>query len=207
MGDLFLAAGADRIAAVDLHTGQIQGFVDAPFDHLTALRLFVEYLAGSLEGDTTIVSPDSGRVKLASQYARHLDAHVAFIHKQRVADERNAVAALAVVGGVRGRHTIIVDDMIDTAGTVTAAVDLIKERGALTVRVVATHGVLSPPAIDRLKNASIDEIIITNTLPISEDARRLDNLKVISMGPTLAGAINAIFSDSSVSEIFQGENI
>ena len=207
MGDLFLAAGADRIAAVDLHTGQIQGFVDAPFDHLTAVRLFVEYLAGSLEGDTTIVSPDSGRVKLASQYARHLDAHVAFIHKQRVADERNAVAALAVVGGVRGRHTIIVDDMIDTAGTVTAAVDLIKERGALTVRVVATHGVLSPPAIDRLKNASIDEIIITNTLPISEDARRLDNLKVISMGPTLAGAINAIFSDSSVSEIFQGENI
>jgi ribose-phosphate pyrophosphokinase len=207
MGDLFLAAGADRIASVDLHTGQIQGFVDTPFDHLTAVRLFVDYLAGSLSGATTIVSPDSGRVKLASLYARHLDTLVAFVHKQRSADARNAVAALEVVGEVRGRHAIVVDDMIDTAGTVTAAVELLKARGALTVRVAATHGVLSPPAIDRLKNASIDEIIITDTLPISEDANRLDNLKVISMGPILSGAINAIFTDSSVSEIFKGENI
>ena len=207
LGDLFLAAGADRIVSVDLHTGQVQGFVDVPFDHLTAVHLFVAYLSDTLTGATTIVSPDSGRVKLAARYARHLDSYVAFVHKQRSADIRNDVAALAVVGEVRGRHAIIVDDMIDTGGTVTAAVELLKSRGALTVRVAATHGVLSPPAIDRLKNAPIDEIVITNTLPIPNDALRLDNLKVISIGPILAGAINAIFTDASVSEIFQGENI
>jgi len=207
MGDLLLAVGADRLVSVDLHTGQVQGFVDVPFDHLTAVHLFVEYLASTLTGATTIVSPDSGRVKLASRYARHLDALVAFVHKQRSADHRNVAAALEIVGEVRGRHAIIVDDMIDTAGTVTAAVELLKTRGALTVRVAATHGVLSPPALDRLKNAPIDEIILTNTLSISDDAQRLDNLKVISIGPILAGAINAIFTDASVSEIFQGENI
>jgi ribose-phosphate pyrophosphokinase len=207
MGDLFRAAGVDRIASVDLHTGQIQGFIDAPFDHLTALPIFSEYLAGTVTGPATVVSPDSGRVKLAARYARHLDAQVAFVHKRRSADERNEVDALEIVGEIEGRNCVIVDDMIDTAGTVVAAANLLIDRGALGVRVVATHGVLSPPAIDRLKNAPIDEVVITNTVPAPDDARHLHNLKVLSIGPVLAGVVNAIFTDASVSQIFKGENI
>jgi ribose-phosphate pyrophosphokinase len=207
MGDLFLAAGADRIVSVDLHTGQIQGFVDAPFDHLTAIALFTEYVEETMQGETTIVSPDAGRVKLASRFAAHLNAEVAFVYKRRLEDVRNQSETLWVVGEVKGRHCIIIDDMIDTAGTVTGAADLLRERGALSVRVVATHGVLSPPAVDRIKNAPIDELVITNTLPVPDDAKHLDSLTVLSIGPILAGAMNAIFADASVSEIFRGENI
>jgi ribose-phosphate pyrophosphokinase len=207
VGDLFMQAGADRIVSVDLHTGQIQGFIDAPFDHLTAITLFADYIENTIEGETTIVSPDTGRVKLASRFAAHLDAHVAFVHKRRVEDVRNESETLWVVGEVKDRHCIIVDDMIDTAGTVTGAAELLKERGALSVRVLATHGVLSPPAVDRLKNAPIDELVITNTLPVPDDATHLDFMTVLSIGPILAGAMNAIFTDASVSEIFQGENI
>jgi ribose-phosphate pyrophosphokinase len=207
MGDLFLTAGADRIASVDLHTGQIQGFIDAPFDSLTSLPIFVDYLRKGLEGPTTMVSPDSGRVKMASRYARHLDSQVAFVHKRRRADERNVADALEIVGEVEGRHCVIVDDMIDTAGTVVSAAELLKARGALSVKVVATHGVLSPPAVDRLKNAPISEVVITNTLPVPDDAHHLDNLTVLSIGPILAGVINAIFADASVSAIFKGENL
>ena len=207
MGDLFVAAGADRIVAVDLHTGQIQGFVDAPFDHLTALPVFVDYLRGSLDGPTTIVSPDTGRVKLAARYANHLDADVAFIHKRRREDVRNEVAALEVVGDIRDRHCIIVDDMIDTAGTATAAANLVMDRGALSVRLIATHGVLSDPAVDRLKNATISEVVVSNTLPVPDDAADLDKLTVLTIGSLLAGTINAIFTDASVSAIFEGENI
>ncbi|MEN8112760.1 MAG: ribose-phosphate diphosphokinase [Actinomycetota bacterium] len=207
MGDLFIAAGADRIVSLDLHTGQIQGFVDEPFDHLTALHLFAEYLEKTTEGPTTMVSPDSGRVKLASRYAQHLGARVAFVHKRRSSDVRNETSTLWVVGDVKDRHCIIVDDMIDTAGTVVGAVDLLKQRGALSVRVVSTHGVLSPPAVDRLRRAPIDELIITNSLPIPEEAVDLGMITVLSIGPLLAGAVSAIFADASVSEIFQGENI
>ena len=207
MGDLFLQAGADRIVSLDLHTGQIQGFVDAPFDHLTAIRLFADYVEDTLQGPTTIVSPDAGRVKLASRFAAHLDARVAFVHKRRAEDVRNDSSPLWVVGDVEDRHCIIIDDMVDTAGTVVGAAELLKERGALSVRVIATHGVLSPPAVDRLKNAPIDELVITNSLPVPDDASHLDSLTVLSIGPILAGAMNAIFADASVSEIFQGENI
>jgi ribose-phosphate pyrophosphokinase len=207
MGDLFRAAGSDRIVSVDLHTGQIQGFVDTPFDSLTAVPVFVEYLKNSLDGPTTIVSPDAGGAKLASKYARHLDAQVAFVHKRRRVDARNQVAALEVVGEVKGRHAILVDDMIDTAGTATAAADLLIERGVLSTRLVATHGVLSPPAVDRLKNAPIREVVISNTLPVPDDASNLDKLTVLSLGSLLAGTINAIFTDASVSEIFAGENM
>jgi ribose-phosphate pyrophosphokinase len=207
VGDLFMQAGADRIVSVDLHTGQIQGFIDAPFDHLTAITLFADYVEDTVQGATTIVSPDAGRVKLASRFAAHLNAEVAFVHKRRLEDVRNESETLWVVGEVKDRHCIIVDDMIDTAGTVTGAADLLKERGALSVRVLATHGVLSPPAVDRLKNAPIDELVITNTLPVPDDATHLDFMTVLSIGPILAGAMNAIFTDASVSEIFQGENI
>jgi len=207
MGDLFVAAGADRIVSLDLHTGQIQGFVDKPFDHLTALHLFADYLSKTTEGPTTMVSPDSGRVKLASRHAAHLGARVAFVHKRRSSDVRNETSTLWVVGDVRDRHCIIVDDMIDTAGTVVGAADLLRRRGALSVRVVATHGVLSPPAVQRIADAPIDELVITNSLPVPSEARALGKITVLSVGPILAGAVSAIFADASVSEIFQGENI
>ncbi len=207
MGDLFLRAGADRIVSLDLHTGQIQGFVDAPFDHLTATNLFAEYVEKTVQGPTTVVSPDAGRVKLASRFASHLNGNVAFVHKRRSADTRNEAETLWVVGEVKDYHCIIIDDMIDTAGTVVGAAELLMERGALSVRVLATHGVLSPPAVDRLKNAPISELVITNSLPVPDEATHLDMLTVLSIGPILAGAMNAIFVDASVSEIFQGENI
>ncbi len=207
MGDLFLAAGADRLVSVDLHTGQIQGFFSKPFDHLTALPVFVDYLRSVVDDPIAVVSPDTGRVKLASKYARHLGGTPAFIHKRRSEDVRNEVAALEVVGEVEDKHCVVVDDMIDTGGTAVAAAELIMDRGARDVRLVATHGVLSDPAVDRLKNAPIEEIVITNTLPVPEDASNLDKLTVLSIGQLLAGTVNAIFTDASVSEIFAGENV
>ncbi|MDK1017890.1 MAG: ribose-phosphate diphosphokinase [Actinomycetota bacterium] len=207
MGDLFIAAGANRIASVDLHTGQIQGFIDAPFDSLTAMPLFEEYFAHRLHGPITFVSPDSGGVKRATRFASHIDAEVAFVYKRRRGELRNDVDAEWVVGDVEGRHCVIVDDMIDTAGTVVASAELLVKRGALSVIVAATHGILSPPAIERLSAAPISEIIITNTLPVTPEALSLPNLTVLSVAPIVAGTIEAIFSDSSVSELFKGENI
>jgi len=206
MGDLFIAAGADRIAAVDLHTGQIQGFIDAPFDSLTAMPLFEDYLTRKLDGPITFVSPDSGGVKRATTFARHVDAEVAFVYKRRRSDVRNEIAAEWVVGEVEGRHCVIVDDMIDTAGTVIASAELLVKRGALSVVVLATHGVLAGPAVERLSKAPFSEIIITNTLPVTKEAMTLPNLTVLSIAPLLAGTIDAIFSDRSVSELFKGEN-
>jgi len=207
MGDLLTSSGADRIVSVDLHSAQIQGFVRKPFDHITALPVFQEHIEQTVDGPFTMVSPDTGRVKLASRYARRLDAEVAFVHKRRSVDEINKVAALQVVGDIEGRHAIMVDDMVDTAGTVAAAADLLKEGGALSVRVMATHGIFSPPAVDRLKNSPIDEVVVTNTLPVPEDARELPTLTVLSIAPFLASTLKAIFKDSSVSSIFMGENI
>jgi ribose-phosphate pyrophosphokinase len=207
IGDLFMTAGADRMVSVDLHTGQVQGFVSKPFDHLTALPIFSDYLRDRIKGPTTVVSPDAGGVKRAEKYARHLDAYVAFIHKRREADRHNVSAALTVVGSVKGRHAVIVDDMIDTAGTVVNAATLLREKGAESVTILATHGVLSPPAVDRLKNAPIEEVVITNTLPIPEEAEGFDKLNVLSVAPIVAEALQAIFMESSVSEIFLGENV
>ena len=207
MGDLFVTAGADRLASVDLHTGQIQGFVDVPFDHLTALPVFVDYLAKTLDGPTTIVSPDAGGVKRAARYARHLDAAVAFIDKRRSTDVRNLSESVEVIGDINGRHCIIVDDIIDTAGSAVGAANLLQQRGALSVRLAASHGIMSDPAVDRIKNSAISEVVISNTLPVPDDAVDLTTLTVLSIGSVLAGAINAIFTDASVSAIFKGENM
>ena len=206
MGDLFVAAGADRIVSVDLHTGQVQGFVPKPFDHLTALPIVVDYLRDRLDGPITVVSPDSGGVKRAERYARHLDAYVAFVAKRREVDAHNESEALAMVGKVRDRHAVIVDDIIDTAGTVCNAAELLKEKGATSVTVLATHGVLSDPSIDRLKNAPIQEVLITNTLPLPEEAKDLHEITVLSVSSLVAEALQAIFLESSVSAIFLGEN-
>jgi ribose-phosphate pyrophosphokinase len=206
MADLLIAAGADRIVSMDLHSAQIQGFTVKPFDHLTALPVFLEYLHSAVGKDMVIVSPDTGRVRLASLYARHLDAGVAFIHKRRLPDVHNESAALQVVGDVAGLHAVIVDDMIDTGGTVVAAAALLRKAGALSVRAMATHGVLSPPAAERCAGSALEEVVITNTLPVPPEATGLPNLRVLSVGPILADALRAIFAEESVSALFMGEN-
>lgn len=207
MADLFLTAGADRMVSIDLHTGQIQGFSDQPFDALTAMPLFTDYLSSTVDSPMTVVSPDAGGVKRAERYARHLGAYVAFIHKRREADMHNESSAKAVIGEVKGRHAVIVDDIIDTAGTVCNAAELLMEKGALSVTVAATHGILSDPAIDRIKNAPIRELVISNSVPLRADAQHLEQIKVLSIAPIVAEALEAIFMESSVSKLFLGENV
>ena len=206
IADLFMEAGADRLVSVDLHTGQLQGFISKPWDSLTALPIITDYLAGRIEGRITVLSPDSGGVKRAERYARHLDGDVAFIYKRRDPSAHNESEARSMSGKVTDRHVVIVDDMIDTAGTVCNAAEMVKDYGALSVRIAATHGIFSDPALDRIKNAPIEEVIVTNTLPVSQDVQSLDNVVVLSIAPILAETLQAIFMDSSVSEIFLGEN-
>jgi ribose-phosphate pyrophosphokinase len=209
--DLLTVAGADRLVSVDLHTGQIQGFFDGPVDHLTAVPLLADHLARHVTGDVVVVSPDAGGAKLAQRFANCLrDANVesdlAFINKRRPKGTHNVAVATEVVGNVAGNVCVLIDDMIDTAGTVTSAADLLVERGATEVWVLATHGVLSGPAIDRLKNAPIRQVVVTDTLPIPDD-KRFDALQVLSIAPTIAEALDAVFEDTSVSEIFRGDNV
>ena len=201
-----MTAGADRLVSVDLHTGQLQGFIHKPFDHLTALPIITDYLQGRVEGPITVLSPDAGGVKRAERYARFLDANVAFVYKRRDPAHHNVSEALEMAGSVAGRHVVILDDIIDTAGTVTSAAELVKDQGAISVRIAATHGVFSDPAVDRLKNAPIEEVIVTNTLPVPPQVLELDKIQVLSIAPILAEALQAIFMDTSVSDIFLGEN-
>lgn len=207
MGDLYMTAGADRLVSVDLHAGQLQGFISKPFDHLTALPIISDYLRSSIDGPVAVVSPDAGGVKRAEKYARRLDGSVAFVYKRRDPEKHNESAALEVSGEVEDHHAVIVDDMIDTAGTVCNAAELVRAKGALSVRIVATHPVLSGAAVDRLKNAPIEEVVVTNTLPVSDEALQLDKLTLLSIAPIIAEALQAIFMDSSVSEIFLGDNV
>ena len=211
VADMITAAGADRVVSVDLHTGQIQGFFDFPVDHLTAVPVIADYLGPTLHGEVTVVSPDAGGGKLARRYATKLeDQHglgvdLAFIDKRRPKGTHNVAVATEVVGEVAGRTCILVDDMIDTAGTVVSAAELLMSRGADEVIIAATHGLLSGPAVDRLKNGPIREVIVTNTVPISDD-KQFDTLRVLSIAPLLGSAIDAVFSDESVSGLFGGDN-
>ena len=205
IGDLFVTAGADRLVSVDLHSGQLQGFVPR-FDHLTVLPIITDYLRERISGPTAVISPDAGGVKRAEKYARRLDGTVAFVYKRREPDKHNISAAHELSGEVAGRHGIIVDDMIDTAGTVTQAAELVMAEGALSVRIAATHAIFSEPAIDRIKNSPVEEVIVTNTLPVPEAALELDKVKVLSIASIVAEAVHAIFTESSVSEIFLGDN-
>lgn len=206
VADLLTAAGANRVVTVDLHTGQIQGFFDYPVDHLTAVPVLSEYLAANVDGGVTVVSPDAGGGKLARRYAHVLDADLAFIDKRRPRGTHNVAEATEVVGEVEGRTCVLVDDMIDTAGTVVSAANLLVDRGATDVYVAATHGLFSGPAVDRLKNAPVREVIVTNTLPIP-DEKQFDSLRVLSIAPLIAEAIDAVFEDTSVSELFGGDNV
>jgi ribose-phosphate pyrophosphokinase len=213
LADLLTVAGADRVVTVDLHTGQIQGFFDCPVDHLTAVPLLADYVAREIggEGDVVVVSPDAGGLKLARRFANclgesNVESDLAFIDKRRPKGTHNVAEATDVVGNVAGNICILVDDMIDTAGTIVSAVNLLMDRGAREVRVAATHGVLSGPAVDRLKNAPVRQVVVTNTLPIPDD-KRFDALQVLSIAPIIAEALGAVFQDTSVSDIFRGDNV
>ncbi len=206
VADLLSVAGADRVVSVDLHSGQIQGFFDLPFDHLTAAPVLEEYMRAHIGPDAVVVSPDAGRVKVAQRYSQHLGTDLALVHKTRPRGTANKVEARHVVGSVEGRSCVIIDDMIDTAATICAAAELLSEAGAADIFVMATHGVLSDPAVDRLKAAPVSKVVVTDTLPISED-RVFDKLEVLSVAKIIADVLNAIFSETSVSEIFGGENL
>jgi ribose-phosphate pyrophosphokinase len=205
MADLFKTAGADRLICVDLHTSQIQGFFDGPVDHLMALPILSEYVRTKY-GDQklAVVSPDAGRIKVAEQWSARLNnAPLAFIHKTRDIDRPNETVANRVVGEVKNRVCILVDDMIDTAGTITKAADALYAEGAAGVVIAATHAILSGPAVDRLKNCQASEVIVTNTLPIAED-RRFDKLTELSIAPLISRAIREVFEDGSVTSLFDG---
>jgi ribose-phosphate pyrophosphokinase len=204
IADMFKTAGADRLMAVDLHTAQIQGFFDGPVDHLWALPLLANYIQEKYSTtNMTIVSPDAGRVRVADLWADRLGATLAIIHKRRDPNVANQVRVHEVVGEVAGRTCLVVDDMIDTAGTITQAAEALIANGAERVIVAATHAVLSGPAVDRLKNSQIGEVVVTNTLPIPEE-RRFDKLTVLSIAPLLARAIHEVFEDGSVTSLFDG---
>ncbi|MDP9240693.1 MAG: ribose-phosphate diphosphokinase [Actinomycetota bacterium] len=207
VADMFQTAGADRILTVDLHTAQIQGFFDGPVDHLFALPLLADYLVEKLDTSrVTVVAPDSGRVRVAERWTDRLGGcPLAFIHKTRDPLVPNEAVANRVVGDVEGRTCIIVDDMIDTGGTTVKAAEALFAAGATDVIAAATHGVLSGPAVDRLKNSRISEVVLTNTLPIPDD-KRCDKLTVLSIAPLIARAIREVFDDGSVTSMFGGDS-
>ena len=205
VADLFKTAGANRLMSVDLHTAQIQGFFDGPVDHLFALPLLADYLESKLDtSSVTVVAPDAGRVRVAERWTDRLGCPLAIIHKRRDPKIPNQVKVFDVVGEVDGRTCIIVDDMIDTASTITKAAEALKGHGAVDVIAAATHGVLSGPAADRLKNSEISEVVLTDTLPLPPEAK-IDKLTELSIAPLLAAAVKAVFEDGSVTELFGGE--
>ena len=205
MADLYKTAGANRILTVDLHTAQIQGFFNGPVDHLFAMDVLATYVEEKYRGrPMTVVAPDSGRVRVAERWTDRLGGcPLAFIHKTRDPHKPNQVVANRVVGDVEGRVCLIVDDMIDTGGTICKASEILHESGADDVVVAATHPVLSDPATERLKNSRISEIVVTNTLPLPPE-KRLDKITVLSIAPLVARAIREVFDDGSVTTLFGG---
>ena len=205
VADLFKTAGADRIMSVDLHASQIQGFFDGPVDHLFAMPVLMEYFREKLGDDPnlTIVSPDMGRVRVADRWSDELGAPLAIIHKRRDPKVANEVTVHDIVGHVDGRTCLMVDDLIDTGGTILKAAQALREHGASKVVVAATHAVFSGPAIERLSHPCIDEVVVTDTLPITEQ-KRFDTLTVLPIAPLIARAIHEVFEDGSVTSMFDG---
>lgn len=203
--DFLATAGADRIISVDLHSGQTQGFFNGPFDHLIARPIFVNYILNNFNPkDVVVVSPDAGRVKTAERYSAELGSPIAIIHKQRSTTKHNFAEAKYLFGKVKGKICIVIDDMVDTAGTICAAADLLSENGAKAVYGVAAHGVLSKPAIERIDKSAFTRVIVTDTLPQSKHKSK--KIEVLSIAPLIANAIEAIFAGNSVSELFDGAN-
>ena len=207
MADLYKTAGADRLMVVDLHTSQIQGFFDGPVDHLFALPMLANYVGSKVDRSMlTIVSPDSGRVRVAERWSELLGGcPIAFIHKTRDPLVPNEAVVGRVVGDVTGRTCVVIDDMIDTAGTITKAVDALFEGGAKDVIVAATHAVFSGPAVERLKECRAVEVVVTNSLPIADD-KHFDKLTVLTIAPLLGRAIREVFEDGSVTSLFDGHS-
>jgi ribose-phosphate pyrophosphokinase len=207
MADLYKTAGADRLMVVDLHTSQIQGFFDGPVDHLFALPMLANYVGSKVDRSMlTIVSPDSGRVRVAERWSELLGGcPIAFIHKTRDPFVPNEAVVGRVVGDVTGRTCVVIDDMIDTAGTITKAVDALFEGGAKDVIVAATHAVFSGPAVERLKESRAVEVVVTDSLPIADD-KHFDKLTVLSIAPLLGRAIREVFEDGSVTSLFDGHS-
>jgi ribose-phosphate pyrophosphokinase len=208
VADLLSKAGANRVVSVDLHSGQIQGYFDFPFDHLTALPILSNYLEEELGlsgEDLVVVAPDAGRIRTAEKLREYLHADLAFLYKRRSRREAHKIEEMAVVGEVEGRPCVLVDDMIDTAGTVSSGAEALAAMGAGPIYATATHSILSGKARQVLEESSIEQVVVTNTLPIPED-RYFDKLKVLSIAPLIASALRAVFEESSVSEIFGGDN-
>jgi ribose-phosphate pyrophosphokinase len=209
IADLLTTAGADRVVSVDLHSGQIQGYFDFPFDHLTALPILSDYLKNELmlhgDDDLVVVAPDAGRIKTAEKLRKHLHADLAFLYKRRSRMEAHKIEEMAVVGEVQGRPCVIIDDMIDTAGTVAKGAAALDQHGAGPIYAAATHPILSGKAVQNLEEAPITEVVVTNTVPLPEE-RHFAKLRVLSIAPLIASALRAVFEDTSVSEIFHGDN-
>jgi ribose-phosphate pyrophosphokinase len=205
MADLFKTAGADRLITVDLHADQVQGFFDGPVDHLMALPILADHIKVKYGNQPlAIVSPDAGRIKVAERWSARLGgAPLAFIHKSRRTDRPNETVANRVVGDVTGRMCVLVDDMIDTGGTIANAADALMADGAAGVVIAATHAILSDPAVDRLKNCPAVEVVVTNTLPLSPD-QEFDKLTCLSIAPLVSRAIREVFEDGSVTSMFDG---
>ena len=208
VADLLSTAGADRVVSVDLHSGQIQGYFDFPFDHLTALPLLEEYFSnqqGLSPDDLVVVAPDAGRVKVAERLQQHLHADIAYINKRRSRHEPQKIEAVEVVGKVGGRPCVLIDDMIDTTGTMVEGARALAEQGSSHVYAAATHGLFSGPAVNRIEDSPIEGVVVTNTLPVPEQ-KQFAKLTVVSIAPIIGSALRAVFEDTSVSEIFHGEN-
>ncbi len=203
VADIISAAGADRGLSMDLHAGQIQGFFDFPVDHITATPLLASHLTGKNYQNLVVVSPDAGRVKVAKKFADRLHCPLAILHKRR--PDKNVAEVLHVIGDVEGKTTVLIDDMIDTAGTMVEAATALRENGAERIFACATHPILSGTAVDRLRNSEIEEIAVTNTVPVPPE-NRLDKMVVLSVAPLLASCITAVFKDESVSEIAGADN-
>lgn len=204
IADLYRAAGANRIMSVDLHAAQIQGFFDGPVDHLFAMPVLLEHFRAQLNSDTlTVVSPDMGRVRVADNWSDKLGAPLAIIHKRRDPKVPNDVSVHEIVGDVDGRVCLLVDDMIDTGRTIVKAAEALKRNGAKSVVVAATHAVFSDPATDVLQAEAIDQVVVTDTLPVPQD-KRWDRLTVLPIAPLLARAIREVFEDGSVTSMFDG---
>ncbi|GGH62940.1 ribose-phosphate diphosphokinase [Rothia aerolata] len=208
ISDLYKTAGADRLMSVDLHTAQIQGFFDGPVDHLMAIPLLAQHVKESVEdvSNVTVVSPDTGRVRVAEQWADLLGgAPLAFVHKTRDINVPNKAVSKTVVGDIKGRTCVLIDDMIDTGGTISGAVQVLKDHGAKDVIIAATHPVFSGPAVERLSNSGAREVIVTNTLPVPEE-HQFENLTVLSIAPLIARAIKEVFDEGSVTSLFNGRS-
>jgi ribose-phosphate pyrophosphokinase len=199
VADLMTTAGIDKVIAMDLHQGQIQGFFDQPVNHLTALPILADYLESLDLENICIVSPDVGRVKVAKKFADMCGASLAIMHKGR--PDHNVAEITHVIGEVEGRACIVIDDMIDTAGSVTEGAKSLMQKGAKSVYVTATHGIFSPPAYDRIESSEILEVVVTNTLPVPAD-KRGGKIRVLSVAPLFARAIQNVYNDESVSELF-----